>query len=327
MGSNRPVIVVTESGAFPSSAAALLREVGELTLADLDRPALLRAVCDADVLWVRLRHRIDAEVLDASARLQIIVSATTGLNHVDMDEAGRRGIQVLSLRGETEFLRDVRATAEHTIGLLLALLRQLPRAAEHARCGGWDRDLLRGSEIYGKTVGIIGYGRLGRRVAHYLHAFDARVLAADPHIDVSATDAGVQLVPLPDLLRESDIVLLHASYDVGTHGFFGREQFAAMKQGAWFVNTARGELVNEGALLWALECRRLAGAALDVLAGERSDGMRDHPLVAYARRRPNLIITPHIGGCTAESMEKTETFLAQKLCANILTHTTANART
>jgi D-3-phosphoglycerate dehydrogenase len=313
--------VVTESGGFSAEAATLLAAVGDVTLADLDRGGLVRAARDADVLWVRLRHRIDAEVLGAGAHLQAVVTPTTGLNHVDLGEAARRGVRVLSLRGETEFLRDVRATAEHTVGLLLALLRRLPAAAAHVRDGGWDRDLFKGGEIYGKTAGIVGYGRLGRRVAHYLRAFDARVLASDPNVVAADVEPGVRLVPLAELLPAADVVLLHASYGETTHRFFGWEQFTAMKHGAWFVNTARGELVDEDALLWSLERGRLAGAALDVLAGERSAGMRDHPLVAYARSHDNLVVTPHVGGCTAESMEKTETFLARKLRAELLTRT------
>jgi D-3-phosphoglycerate dehydrogenase / 2-oxoglutarate reductase len=132
-------------------------------------------------------------------------------------------------------------------------------------------------------------------------------------VDMSAVELGVALVPLLQLLREADLVTLHVNLSDTTQGFFGRQQFAAMKEGAWFVNTARGELVDENALLKALQSGHVAGAALDVLGNELSSGMRDHPLVAYARQHDNLIITPHIGGCTSESMEKTECFLADRL--------------
>jgi D-3-phosphoglycerate dehydrogenase len=264
------------------------------------------------VLWVRLRHRIDDELLNAAPRLRVLVTPTTGLNHVDMAAADARGIDVLSLRGESAFLRDVRATAEHTIGLMLALLRHLPEAAADAARGRWERDRFKGSELYGKTVGVVGYGRLGTIVTRYLRAFDAQVLVADPH--KSQEDVGdATLVGLDELLVASDIVTLHASYGPGTHAMFGAMQFATLKPGAFFVNTARGELIDERALLEALHAGRLAGAALDVLANESADGMGDHPLVEYARAHSRLILTPHIGGCTAESMEKTEVFMAECL--------------
>ena len=118
-----------------------------------------------NALWVRLRNRIDREVFDAAPRVRFVITNTTGLNHIDQEEADRRGVRVISLRGESEFLKDVRATAEHTVGLLLALMRRIPAARDHVRRGGWNRDLFRGNELYGKTAGIVGYGRLGRLVA------------------------------------------------------------------------------------------------------------------------------------------------------------------
>jgi D-3-phosphoglycerate dehydrogenase / 2-oxoglutarate reductase len=308
-------IVVAESRGFPCEAAEVLGRIGEPIFADLDRQRLVAAVKEADVLWVRLRTQIDAEVMAAAPRLKIIVTPTTGLNHIDLEEAERRGIRVLSLRGEVDFLREVRATAEHTLALVLALLRNIPAAVVHVQDGGWNRDPFKGRELYGKTIGVVGYGRLGRIVARYLAGLDTQVLAADPYIDQSNVDSGITLVALPELLRRADAVTLHVNLSSATRGFFGREQFSVMRPGAWFFNTSRGELVDEGALLAALQSGHLAGAALDVLCHEDSDGMKAHPLVAYAREHGNLIITPHLGGCTVESTEKTELFLAKKLGA------------
>ena len=307
----RPVILISESSGFSRSAADVLAPAAELRLGDLDRAALLSEVRAADVLWIRLRHRIDREVFEAAPRLRMIATATTGLNHVDLDEAARREIQVISLRGETEFLRSIPATAEHTLALILALLRHVPAAVDHACGGGWNRDLFRGTDLCGKTAGLIGYGRIGRLVGRYLSAFGVRVLATDPN--VNGPEAEVAMLSLDDLLEQSDIVSLHASCSPETAGLLGREQFQRMRGGAWFVNTARGELVDEAALLAALEEGRLAGAALDVLANENSG--RNRELIEYARRTNNLLITPHIGGCTRESMEKTEVFLAGRIAA------------
>jgi D-3-phosphoglycerate dehydrogenase len=306
-------ILIAEREGFPAQALARLERVAAVTLEDLDRPALEEAVAQADVLWVRLRHRIDRALLARAPRLKILVTPTTGLNHIDTDELDRRGITLVSLRGEVEFLRDVRATAEHTIGLLLGLLRQVPAAAADVQAGGWRRDRFQGSEIYGKTVGIVGYGRLGQIVSRYLKAFDARVLATDPKLPMGYSDGTVEGVPLARLLAEADIVSLHADLRPDTRGFFTPALFGQMKWASYFVNTARGELIDEAGLLASLREGRLRGAALDVVSNESSAGMGGHPLIEYARKHTNLLITPHVGGCTQESKTKTELYLAGKL--------------
>ena len=181
-------ILVAESRGFSTPAAELLRQVGEVVLAELNRVDLLQAVRGADVLWVRLRHRIDAEILAAAPSLRIIVTPTTGLNHIDVEDADKRGLRVLSLRDEVDLLREVRATAEHTLALLLALLRHIPAAVSHVRGGGWDRDLFRGHELFGKTVGIVGYGRLGGIVARSVEALGARIVVTDPRLEAQTVE-------------------------------------------------------------------------------------------------------------------------------------------
>jgi D-3-phosphoglycerate dehydrogenase / 2-oxoglutarate reductase len=305
----RPHLLITESQGFPPAALDRLREVADVTAADLDRSALEREIGGADILWVRLRHRIDDALLARAPRLKIIASPTTGLTHIDLEAAERRGIRIISLRGETDFLKDIRATAEHTIGLILALTRHIPAAAAHVVAGGWDRDRFQGVELYGKTVAVIGYGRLGRIVARYLRAFDCRVVAVDPK--PSGTE--VDFRSLDEALGLADIVTLHVNLTPSSRQFFGANQFASMRMGSYFINTSRGELVDEDALLVALRSGHLAGAALDVLCDEHSEGMSSHPVVRFAETHPNVILTPHIGGCAVEAMQKTETFLAERL--------------
>jgi D-3-phosphoglycerate dehydrogenase len=310
---NRPRILISEAIGFPQDALALLGEVGRVMLFDLDRRVLEADIPNADVLWVRLRHRIDAALMAKAPELRIIVTPTTGLNHIDTEEAARRGIQVISLRGKTDFLKDIRATAEHTLGLMLALLRHLPGAAADVNAGNWRRDLFQGTELHRKTVGLFGYGRLGTIVARYLRAFDARVLVTDPKITPGLLEPGLEAVSPEQLLRESDLISIHVDLHEDTRRFFTAGMFQMMKLKSCFINTSRGELIDETALLVALESGRIAGAALDVLSDESSEGMKGNPLVEYARRHGNLIITPHIGGCTFESMQKTERFLADEL--------------
>jgi D-3-phosphoglycerate dehydrogenase len=313
MPTERHKILIVESRDLSPHVIATLNAFGEVRCADLDRKALLLEDEYATILWVRLRNYIDREVLDHFPRLRALVTPTTGLTHIDVNEVYGRNITLLSLQGETDFLKTIRATAEHTIGLMLAVIRRLPGAFDQVKASKWNRDEFRGEELYGKTIGIVGYGRLGKIVSKYIHAFDAKVLAADPNVNAATVDPWVLLVPLDKLLRESDIVTLHVNFHEGNRGLFGRREFAQMKEGAYFINTSRGELVDEQALLESLESCALGGAALDVLSQEHLGLGPAHPLVEYARTHDNLIITPHIGGCTKESLEKTEEFMVSRL--------------
>jgi D-3-phosphoglycerate dehydrogenase len=293
---------------------ALLRASFSVVEGDYTRDELLHRLADVDVLWVKLRHHVDREVLERAPVLRWIATPTTGLNHIDGEEAARRGIDVVSLRGESAFLRNIRATAELTVGLTLALLRHIPAAAVHVREGLWDRDLFRGTELYGKTCGIIGLGRLGKLVAGYMQAFGMTVIACDPNPD--EVPEYVAIVSLEELAARADVISVHAAYQPSTHGLLSHEFFSSTKQGALLVNTARGEIVEEAALIAALESGRIAGAALDVISGESGSLKSPRPLVAYARNHSNVLITPHIGGNTEESRRNTDIFLANKLIAN-----------
>lgn len=317
MPQEHPSLLIAEAMGFDPTALARLRESFDVQNADFQREELLNELRGRNYtgLWVRLRTDIDAEILNAASELQFVATNTTGLTHLALEELDRRGIAVISLRGETDFLTEIRATAEHTIALLLALLRKIPSAHQHVLAGGWNRDQFYGCELHRKTAGIIGYGRLGRIVARYLVAFGMQVLATSPQLQQSDCEPGVRAVPLDILLRESQIVSLHASYIPANACMLGASQFALMQHGSFFINTARGELVDESALLAALKSDHLAGAALDVLDGERSTGMLDHPLIRYAQTHSNLLLTPHLGGNTPESLAKTEQFLAEKVCA------------
>jgi D-3-phosphoglycerate dehydrogenase len=312
----RLTILVSESADFSERAAALLRSLGDVTLADLDTPGLMAAAPGTSILWVRLRSQIAAPVLERFPHLRAIVTPTTGLNHIDLSAAAARNIRVFSLLGEVEFLKEVRATAEHTAALALALFRNLPAACGHALTGGWNRDLFKGAELHGKIAGIVGYGRLGHMVAGYFAAFGMQVLATDPKFPAGDDDPPARLLPFEQVLAESDLISLHVNLCEQTRGFFDHRAFATMKRGARFLNTSRGELVEEAALLDALGSGKLAGVALDVIANEHD--VATSPILQYARSHSNLIVTPHIGGCTRESMEKTEVHLAEMVKAWLL---------
>lgn len=317
MSQERPRILIAESRGFSPRAAATLDSEGEVVMADLKYDGLLAEIGTVDVLWIRLRNRIDPVLLEAAPSLKFIVSPTTGLNHIDLEETRRRGITVISLKGEREFLKDVRATAELTVALLLALMRQIPAARASVLEGRWERDWFRGHELYSMTAGIVGFGRLGRIVARYLRAFDMTVLASDPRVTEDDMPSDVRLVSMEQLLRDADVVTMHVDLSAESRGFFSDHHFATMKTGSWFINTSRGELIDEKALIHALRTGHLAGAALDVVSDEHAKNMAGHPLIQFARGHANLLITPHIGGYTRQSLEKVECFLARKLVSRM----------
>ena len=306
-------LIVSEVANFNPSALQRLRSMAEVVIGNFDRQSLLEALTDADILWVRLGNYIDNEIMDAAPNMKIIVTPTTGLTHIDVAEAEKRDIRILSLSGDNKFLSDVRATAEHTIALTLALLRRIPQSTSHVLSGNWDRDLFIGHEIYGKTVGIIGYGRLGRIVTNYFAALGARVLAFDPHLPESEFGEAVVSVTMKDLLHTAEIISLHANVTPTNVGLIDKHAFSAMRNGTYFINTARGELVDQADFLSALCSGKLGGAAVDVLLGEPNLDLETNPLLAYARRYDNLIITPHLGGCTMESLGKVEMHMVEKL--------------
>ena len=264
-----------------------------------------------DVLLVRLRARVSAALILRCPRLKLIVSPTTGIEHIDLEAARLAGITVLTLRGEVEFLRTISSTAELTWALVLALVRRLAPALESVRRGNWQQRAFRGRELRGKTLGIVGLGRLGSMVAGYGAAFGMRVIANDP--DTITVPACVErIVPLPVLLRESDVVSLHVPLSNQTHHLIDANAIAMMKKSAVLVNTARGAVVDEAALVDALSDRRIAGAAVDVLADESAPGRQKSHLLAYGRDNENLLVTPHIGGACDEAIESTDDLLADR---------------
>lgn len=311
-------ILNLEPHGYSIAAKDILNSIGIVDTGPLSRDELLKKIKNYDVLIVRLGHFINEEIIEAASRLKVIITATTGLNHIDLNAAAKRGITVLSLKGENVFLQEIHATAEHTWALILALLRKIPGAHTSVLNNLWDRDSYKGQELCGKTLGIVGLGRIGRKVAHYGSAFGMKVIACEKK-ELPNIPPGVLVDSIENTLALSDIISIHVDYTEANHDLFGRDEIAKIKKGAYLINTSRGEVLNETALLEALINGHLAGAALDVLCGENRNTKTSANLINYAKTNNNLIITPHIGGCTEESMEKTEIFMAKKLRNYLLT--------
>jgi D-3-phosphoglycerate dehydrogenase len=287
-----------------------------------DHRSLISALkeCRYGALFVRLGLNIDRSVFEAAPDLRFVVTPTTGLDHIDLAAAKERGVKVISLRPEKEFLENVHATAEHTWALLLAMIRKLPAAQQDVVGGRWRREPFVGIELHQKRLGIVGAGRLGRKVAGYGLAFGMSVRAHD--IDASAialAPHGTVGVELDELLATSDVLSIHLPLSENTRGFVSADRIRKLPRGAFLVNTARGELIDERALLAALESGHLAGAALDVLSGdsawEEAGAPAAHPLMAYAKAHDNLVLTPHIGGYALDSIQKTRRLVAERFAA------------
>lgn len=288
-----PIVVLTDESIGPEARERLADRVTLRALSGLypAEAALIAACRDADAILARLAT-VTRGVIEAAPRLRIVARHGVGVDAVDLEAATSRGVVVT-----TTGAANAAAVAEYTFALLLGLLRRVPAADAGMRAGHWSRAPLVGAELDGKTLGVIGIGAIGHRVARQGLGFGMRVLAHDPMLQ-TAPVPDVEMVALPRLLAEADVISLHMRLDAGTHGMIGAAALAAMKPSAVLVNTARGELVDEPALVAALRAGGIAGAALDTFAEE--------PLAAASplRAMDNVILSPHVAGQTREALAR-----------------------
>ncbi len=305
--------VVIAERSFSDNAKEIFKDIGRVF--DFgDTKKFLLALGNADAVIAGLEVAFDKAMLDRAPKLQLIGSRTTQLRHIDLKECGRRNIKVINIKAESSVLQNTSSTAEETIALLFALLRNVPWAFDSIKKRQWKRSFYGGSELHGKTVGLIGFGRLGRMVSNYVKSFGVTIVAYDPYVRQDAMNTfGVKKVSLEKLLKVSDIVSIHSIYNTTTQGMITKDHFKLMKPTAYLINTARGEITNEADLLTALKKHWIAGAAVDTLAGETPSGshVADNRLVDYAIRNQNLIILPHLGGATREATERTQIYISE----------------
>jgi D-3-phosphoglycerate dehydrogenase len=290
-------ILITDT--LAPEAKAILEEQAEILEADLI------ALGDVDALIVRGRTKVTAEViLSGLPRLKVIGRAGIGVDNIDLDAAGSHGIVVVNAPEATTV-----SVAEHTLALILALSRHIPAATTSMRRGEWTKDELRGTELMGKTLGIIGLGRNGTALAQRASGLGMQIIAFDPWVsDEEMRALGVEAVTFQALLARGDFISLHVPLTEETHGMINAEALAAVKPEARLINTARGAVVDESALLSALESGQLAGAALDVFAQEPPGR---NPLLEH----PRLISTPHISAQTSEAQAKAASDIATEVLA------------
>jgi phosphoglycerate dehydrogenase-like enzyme len=272
----------------------------------------LLAKTDADYLFTnpnRQGFMLDEEVLKDS-NIKVINTASTGLNHIDLDYCEENNIDIWSLKEDYELINDLPSTSELAFGLMLSLLRNIPKSFHSVRDGNWDYEPFVGHQIKGKTIGVIGYGRLGKIMCRLFDGWGVETFVYDPYTDVDVEKDFE--VDLKTLLEYSDVVFLHTHVTDETRGMVDDKFLSQMKQGSYLINTARGELVDEDAIIKSIEQGHLKGYGTDVIKDEFGD-IQNSKLVEFSiNPNNNIVITPHIGGMTIEGQTKAYTWAVNK---------------
>lgn len=283
---------------------ALERDYDVFVAIGLERAQLMAELSDAAALIVRSATKVDAEMLAAAPQLRVVGRAGVGVDNIDVEAATEAGVMVVNAPDANTI-----SAAEHTMALLLAQARRVPEADASLRGGAWDRKRFKGVELHGKTLGIVGLGRIGTLVAARASAFGMRVIAFDPFVgDARAERMGVTLVPLDEVFATADFITIHLPKTPETENLFDAAAFAKMKRGVRLVNVARGGIVDEDALAAAIRSGTVAGAAIDVF---KSEPTTHSPLFDL----PEVVVTPHLGASTAEAQDKAGTSVAEAVAA------------
>src|SRR5690606_30052453 len=297
----KPVVLIAEQ-LSPATVEALGPDFDIRSVDGTDRAALLSALADASAVLIRSATQIDAEALAAAPALKVVARAGVGLDNVDIKAATEAGVMVVNAPTS-----NIISAAELTIGHILSLARHIPAAHASLVAGEWKRSTYTGTELYEKTVGIIGLGRIGALITARLQAFGVEVIAYDPYVSPArAQQLGVHLVSLDELLEQSDFITIHMPKTTETTGMIAGPQLARMKKTAYIVNVARGGLIDEAALAEALTDGTIAGAGLDVFGSEPPT---DSALLGL----PNVVVTPHLGASTDEAQEKAGVSVAKSV--------------
>ncbi len=266
-------------------------------------------LANKEVIFIRLSYLVDKIFLDKAKTLKYICTPTTGLNHVDLNECKKRNIKIISLKGEYDFLSTIRATPEHTFGLVLSLLRLYKDAFLSQDNNQWNREEYKGFELYENRIGIVGFGRVGKILSKYFKVFGAKVYFYDIDNSIKEACGSIRVSSINELIEKSNIVILSTSYCESNYHFFDKEYIDLLKN-KYFINTARGELIDEKYLIKKIKDGHFKGLAIDVIQNEQSGENNLESLLRVSENQ-NFIITPHISGVTYASMQRTEEFVVK----------------
>ena len=270
-----------------------------------------------DVIFTKLGLKLNKKIIESQDSLNKIVTPTTGLNHIDIDFCKLKDVKIISLKDEKDFLNQVRSTAEHTWAILLSLIRNINYAAFDVKNGNWQREPFLASELDGKTIGLVGFGRLGKMVANFSKAFNMNVLANDIDESVFKSNNPHNLTnsPIGYVLKKSDIISLHIPSNKINDKYINENKIKLMKKGVIIINTSRGEIIDEKALVKYLISKKVSALATDVLTNDSIWEKKVDPnnlIYKYSLSNSNVLITPHMGGYGKSSIIKTRNFITNK---------------
>ena len=307
------LVKVLEPQNFSPIAIAKLEKLGDVELS-----TNIHYKCkSADVIFVRLGYQLNAEFLIDFPKLKYIISPTTGEDHVEKFYLEKNNIKLLTLKGETRFLETIPATAEFTWGLLLSLTRNISQAMCSVTAGEWNRDNYKGNDVYGKTIALVGFGRISKIIARFAIAFGMQVKTYDPYVKDFPESVEVSDT-LESLIKGADVLSIHAALTPETVNLIGIDELRLLPKHALVINTSRGDILDSEALLDVLCTGQISGAAIDVVPGERCHNNKlKIKLLQYAQTANNLLITPHLAGASYQSMAMTEEFMVEKLIKTI----------
>lgn len=297
----KPKIIVTDK--IHASAVDIMRQFADVDVElDLSKDELIEKIPKYQGIAVRSSTKVTGDVISAGGNLKIIARAGVGLDNIDLEAAGKRDIKVVNAPESLTL-----AVCELVFGLLLSLVRNIASADRSMRQNRWEKSRFLGTELYGKTMGLVGFGRIGREVALRARAFGMSTLVYDPYItDEDAEEFYAKMVQVDELLKNSDFVSLHTPLTEKTEKFMNSEKISLMKKTAVLINTSRGGVVDQGALIEALKKGKIAGAALDVYETEP-------PGESELYGMDNVVLTPHIGASSQEAQSKAGTIVAEKM--------------
>tara|TARA_B110000438_G_C15809564_1_gene649001 strand:- start:120 stop:1064 length:945 start_codon:yes stop_codon:yes gene_type:complete len=305
-------VLCPEPESFSKEGLDFASNIFTLTAKTMDQDLFESNLKYFDGILIRFNTKISKKLLSKNKNTRFILSPTTGLDHIDVEYCKRKKIKIYHIKNDRAFLKQLPGTAELTFGLMLSLIRKIPSAFESVKNENWEVGPFRGLELSDKTIGILGFGRLGKKVAKIALSFNMKVIFFDPFKSYKSKKIK-KINDLNKFLKAVDILSLHLHLNKNTHHLIGESELSLLKKDSIIINTSRGSIIDNRALLKFLEQSKIKGAALDVLEDEEAIiNKKDNPLIKYSMSNNNLIITPHIGGATYESVRKSDQYVLQK---------------
>ncbi|WP_159023058.1 D-isomer specific 2-hydroxyacid dehydrogenase family protein [Formosa sp. L2A11] len=304
-------LLITESLDFSVKTINLLKTYYEVIIKDIkDEEELIHYIKDVEVIFIRLKFKISKEVINKATNLKYILTATTGLDHIDLNYFNNKGGHVISLKGAYDFLSSIPSTAEHSWGLILSLVRSIPQSYTSVMEGEWHRDRFKGHNLKSLKLGILGLGRVGKQVETYAKAFGMETGFYDTDQTKSSNNS-LEFKTAKALFEWANIISIHIPLNEENICFVNEERLKCLKPSSYLINTSRGAIIDELAVESLLKHNKIKGYATDVLSEEIQANIADNPIVKLAKQGYNVIITPHLAGCTYESMQMTEDFVSE----------------